>query len=72
MIFPAGTEISYVLDGQQRIASLFAAVKGAPIDTERFRFLFDLRSKTFIVGQMQDENPDELLKADQERLQIFS
>jgi hypothetical protein len=66
----AGTEISYVLDGQQRITSLFAAVKGAAIDTERFRFLFDLRSKKFIVGQIRDENPDELLKADQERLQI--
>ena len=66
----AGTEISYVLDGQQRITSLFAAVKGAAIDMERFRFLFDLRSKKFIVGQMRDETQDELRKADQERLQI--
>lgn len=44
-----GTEIAYVLDGQQRITSLFAAVKGAAIDGEYFRFLFDLRTKTFIV-----------------------
>jgi len=29
-----GTEISYVLDGQQRITSLFAAVKGADIEGE--------------------------------------
>ena len=65
-----GTEISYVLDGQQRITSLFAAVKGAAIDTDRFRFLFDLRRKKFIVGQMRDESPDELLKDDLERLQI--
>lgn len=52
-----GSEIAYVLDGQQRITSLFAAVRGATIDGERFRFLFDLRSKTFSV-----EKSDELKK----------
>ena len=65
-----GTEISYVLDGQQRITSLFAAIKGAAIDTERYRFLFDLRSKKFLVGQQQDASPEELLAGDRERLQI--
>jgi hypothetical protein len=65
-----GTEISYVLDGQQRIASLFAAVKGAAIDTERYRFLFDLRRKKFIVPQMRSEDTEELLKGDRERLLI--
>jgi hypothetical protein len=33
---------------------------------ERFRFLFDWRSKKFIVGQMRDETQDELRKADHE------
>ena len=65
-----GTEISYVLDGQQRITSLFAAVKGAAIDGERFRFLFDLRSKKFIVNQIGDESIEELILNDREKLQI--
>ena len=65
-----GTEISYVLDGQQRITSLFAAVKGAAIDTDRYRFLFDLRSKKFLVGQQKDESLEELLAGDREQLQI--
>lgn len=45
----AGTEIAYVLDGQQRITSLYAAVKGSMIEGETYRFLFDLRSKKFVV-----------------------
>ena len=65
-----GTEISYVLDGQQRITSLFAAVKGAAIDSEQFRFLFDLRRKKFIVSQMENESNDEIMKSDKEKLQI--
>ncbi|MFC1501593.1 DUF262 domain-containing protein [Elusimicrobiota bacterium] len=64
----AGTEISYVLDGQQRITSLFAAVKGSTIDEECFRFLFDLKSKTFIVSRV--ENLEELDKKDKDNLQI--
>lgn len=55
-----GTEISYVLDGQQRITSLFAAVRNAEIDGEYFRFLFDLRSKTFSVERRQDVEDREL------------
>lgn len=46
-----GTEIAYVLDGQQRITSLFAAVKGKTIDEEHFRFLFDVRTKKFVVSR---------------------
>ncbi len=52
--FSKGTEISYVLDGQQRITSLFAAVKGAKIDGDKYRFLFDLKSKKFVVKQGED------------------
>jgi hypothetical protein len=64
-----GTEISYVLDGQQRITSLFAAVKGADIEEERFRFLFDLRSKKFLVSKI-GENTNNLIENDKENLQI--
>lgn len=65
-----GTEIAYVLDGQQRITSLFAAVKGADIDGGRYRFLFDLRSKKFTVSQVGHESADDLLRNDREKLQI--
>jgi len=65
-----GTEISYVLDGQQRITSLFAAVKGADIDGEQFRFLFDLRSKKFIVSQKNNESAEEIREKDRENLLI--
>lgn len=65
-----GAEISYVLDGQQRITSLFAAVKGADIDGERFRFLFDIRSKKFLVSKVGSSNIDDLIEADKKNLQI--
>ena len=50
-----GTEISYVLDGQQRITSLFAAIKGSTIDGENYRFLFDVRGKKFVVRKSNGE-----------------
>jgi hypothetical protein len=53
-----GTEISYVLDGQQRITSLFAAIKGSTIDGENYRFLFDVRSKKFVVRKNSGEEND--------------
>jgi len=65
-----GAEISYVLDGQQRITSLFAAVKGADIDGERFRFLFDLRSKKFLVSKVGYSDINDLINADTKNLQI--
>jgi len=54
-----GTEISYVLDGQQRITSLFAAIKGSTIDEEEFQFLFNLKSKKFIVKKSDQIIDDE-------------
>lgn len=54
----AGSQISYVLDGQQRITSLFSAVKGSMIDGEYYRFLFDLRSKKFLVQRSTGENQE--------------
>lgn len=65
-----GSEISYVLDGQQRITSLFAAVKGADIDGEKFRFLFDIKSKKFLVSKINGQSKDYLLKVDKEKFQI--
>jgi hypothetical protein len=65
-----GTEISYVLDGQQRITSLFAAVKGSTIDGENFRFIFDLRLKKFLVKKIDQIDPNEQVVSDLENLQI--
>lgn len=60
-----GTEIAYVLDGQQRITSLFAAVRNAAIDGEYYRFLFNLRSKTFSVERNSEPiNKDAVLTQD--------
>lgn len=64
-----GTEISYVIDGQQRITSLYAAVKGSAIEDDTFRFLFDLRKKKFIVSKV-DNNSIDLSKKDTEDLLI--
>lgn len=66
----AGTEISYVLDGQQRITSLFAAVKGASIDSEYFRFLFDIRSKKFVVKRVEIDETENSREIDINNLQI--
>ncbi|MFA5644559.1 MAG: DUF262 domain-containing protein [Patescibacteria group bacterium] len=51
-----GTQISFVLDGQQRITSLFAAIKDSVIDDENFRFLFNLRAKKFIVKKSDESD----------------
>lgn len=64
-----GTEISYVIDGQQRITSLYAAVKGSTIDEESFRFLFDLKKKKFIVSKVEND-VDNLSEKDVEDLLI--
>lgn len=63
-----GTEISYVLDGQQRITSLFAAIKGSTIDGESYRFLFDVRSKKFVVRK--DNREEENNNIDHEELLV--
>jgi hypothetical protein len=59
-----GTEISYVLDGQQRITSLFAAVMGSYIEDEPYRFLFDLKQKKFTVSAADHEGDEEELEND--------
>lgn len=55
----SGTQISYVLDGQQRITSLYAAVKGSTIEGESYRFLFDLRAKKFIVRKVNSDKEND-------------
>lgn len=65
-----GTEIDYVLDGQQRITSLYAAVKGSTIDDENFRFLFDLKGKKFIVSKTDDIENDKIEESDCNNLLI--
>lgn len=55
---PTGLPIDYVLDGQQRITSLYAAVRGASIQGEQIRFYFNLNGLKFQYSRT-DENIDE-------------
>lgn len=68
--FLSGTEISYVIDGQQRITSLFAAIKGAEISGNTLSFLFDLRSKRFIVSSRASKADQSTIENDINNLQI--
>lgn len=43
----AGSLIDYVLDGQQRITSLYAAIRGAAIQGDRYIFSFNLNTGRF-------------------------
>jgi len=44
---PQGSQIDYVLDGQQRITSLYAAIRGADMDGEKYLFFFNLNTGKF-------------------------
>jgi len=52
-----GTNIDYVLDGQQRITSLYAAVKGARIEEMYYKFYFDLSIGKFDYSKI-DKNSE--------------
>lgn len=65
----SGTEVSFVLDGQQRITSLYAAVKGSKIEDEYYRFMFDIAAKKFIISKTEGES-NEISDKDIEKLQI--
>lgn len=54
---PQGSQIDYVLDGQQRITSLYAAIRGANIDNEKYSFFFNLNTGKFQSerGEAEDE-----------------
>lgn len=45
---PEGHPIKYVIDGQQRILSIIAAIKGATIADKEYNFYFDLDKCTFL------------------------
>lgn len=53
---PDRSELDYVLDGQQRITSLYAAVKGAGIEDEPIHFYFDVSRQGF---DYERGNPEE-------------
>jgi hypothetical protein len=50
---PPGSITDYVLDGQQRITSLYAAVRGAGIQGEKYNFSFNLTTGKFQAEKMQ-------------------
>lgn len=57
---PEGTKVQYVLDGQQRITSLFAAYRGALIQKQGEKKVTDYKD---IVVNL-DENDDQLITAE--------
>ncbi|OGG49373.1 hypothetical protein A2704_04325 [Candidatus Kaiserbacteria bacterium RIFCSPHIGHO2_01_FULL_54_36b] len=50
-----GTLIDYVLDGQQRITSLYAAVRGAKIEGEKYAFFFNLKKGGFQYEKVKED-----------------
>lgn len=52
-----GTLVDYVLDGQQRITSLYAAVRGAKIEGEKYVFFFNLKKGWFQYEKVKEEVP---------------
>ncbi len=51
---PRGFLIDYIIDGQQRITSLYAAVKGADIEGNKYRFYFDLTTGKFDYERLKE------------------
>ncbi len=65
-----GLLIDYVIDGQQRITSLYAAVKCAEIEEERTRFYFDLTTGKFDYSRITtDDNESEDEEEEEEERQ---
>ena len=55
-----GSLIDYIIDGQQRITSLYAAVKCAEIEGDRVRFYFDLTTGKFDYSRIDEEDSEEI------------
>lgn len=55
---PVNSPIDYVLDGQQRITSLYAAIRGAGIQGEKYTFYFNLAKGKF-QAERTEEHPAE-------------
>jgi len=51
---PPGSPIDYVLDGQQRITSLYAAIRGAGIQGEKYIFSFNLTAGKFQAEKVRE------------------
>lgn len=55
---PEGRFVKYVLDGQQRITSLYAAIKEATVRGKSYKIYFDLASKKFVNPTELQDNID--------------
>lgn len=60
---PEGTKIQYVLDGQQRIASLFAAYKGAEIQKTGEKKVTDYKAIVVNLDKDINEGDDQVITA---------
>ena len=67
---PDGTKVQYVLDGQQRIASLYAAYLGAQIQKEGEKRVTDYRN-IFVNLEGDVENNDDQIVVSEEPETIF-
>jgi hypothetical protein len=54
-----GALIDYVLDGQQRITSLYAAIRGAAIQGEKYAFYFNLSTEKFQAEKVRDNDVEQ-------------
>lgn len=55
---PSGSLIDYVLDGQQRITSLYAAIRGASIEGDKYIFYFNLASGRFQAEKVREDTDE--------------
>lgn len=53
---PLGSLTDYVLDGQQRITSLYAAIRGAGIQGEKYIFSFNLTTGKFQAEKLREND----------------
>ncbi len=61
---PAGTKVQYVLDGQQRITSLFAAYRGAEIQKTGEKKVTDYKDIVINLDNNISENDDQMITAE--------
>ena len=61
---PEGTKVEYVLDGQQRITSLFAAYRGAKIQKAGEKKVTDYRDIVVNLDKNLAENDDQVITAE--------
>lgn len=72
---PTGSLTDYVLDGQQRITSLYAAIRGAGIQGEKYTFSFNLNTGKFQAEKMREndlEQPADQVKIPLDKLFVES